>query len=217
MSVLVHQCYAVIETKILYGQYRPGEKLGMHRLRDELGVGLSPIREALSKLVSSGLIISEDNKGFRVARITQKNVRDLSHTYALVESLALQQAIRLGDEDWEANIAAKFYRLSKLEQSSEPITWKEWVPLNSAFHRALVEGCGSHTLLEIRDMLSNKLYLYFGRLFNMPNWVQVNHQEHKELADATLARDADKACRVLSKHILGSLDEQIEKLNLPSE
>ncbi len=217
MTTLVQKCQAIIESNILNGVYKPGEKLGMHRLRDELGIGLSPIREALSKLLSTGLIVAEDNKGFSVVRITQKEIRDLSHTYALIESLALQQAIKHGDDEWEANITAKFYRLSKLEQSKEKIAWEEWLPLNSAFHRALVEGCNSASLLEIRDLLAHKLQLYVSRLFDLPQWVEVNNQEHKDLADAVLARDADKACRILSHHFLGSLDEQLEKLDLPVE
>lgn len=56
MATLAQQCYTPIETKILNGEYKPGEKLGMQVRRVDLGIGLSPIREALSKMVSTGLV-----------------------------------------------------------------------------------------------------------------------------------------------------------------
>ncbi len=217
MSSLSQQCYEMIETKILSGEYGPGEKLGMERLKQDLGVGLSPIREALSKMVSSGLVVLDKNKGFSVVRLTQKSVRDLSLTYALIETIALEQAIKNGGEEWEANIAAKYYRLAKMELSDGPISWAEWLPLNTAFHKALVEGCGSPALMEIRDSLITRLQLYFRMLFALPDWVEVNHQEHKDLADAVMARDFENTSRIMKQHILSSLDDTIHKLNLPEE
>jgi DNA-binding GntR family transcriptional regulator len=106
---------------------------------------------------------------------------------------------------------------SLLVFTSEHVSWAEWLPVNAAFHRALVEGCGSDALLELRDVLVNRMHLHFRMMYNMPGWAEVNHQEHKELFDAVMARDADRAVLLLKQHILGSLDEQLAKLNLPKE
>jgi GntR family transcriptional regulator, carbon starvation induced regulator len=109
MATLAQECYTLIETKILNGEYKPGTKLGMQMLRDDLGMGLSPIREALSTMVSTGLVHADGNKGFRVVRVTAKMTRDLSETYARLEELALRLAIEKGDDQWEAKIAASFH------------------------------------------------------------------------------------------------------------
>jgi GntR family carbon starvation induced transcriptional regulator len=217
MATLAQECYALIETRILNGEYRPGEKLGMQRLRDDLGIGLSPIREALSKMISSGLVQADGNKGFSVVRVTEKLTRDLSETYARIEELALRLAIEKGDANWEAKIAGQFHLLSKLEQSAEPISWSDWLPVNAAFHRAIVEGCNSDALLELRDSLVNRMHLHFRMMYNMPGWAEVNHLEHKAIYDAVMARDADSAVSLLHNHILGSLDEQLLQLNLPKD
>jgi GntR family transcriptional regulator, carbon starvation induced regulator len=217
MATLAQECYGIIEAKILNGDYGPGEKLGMHRLREDLGIGLSPIREALSKMVTSGLIVSDDNKGFSVVRITKRKSRDLSHTYANIESMALRLAIENGGNEWEANIAAAFHLLSKLERSTDAVTWAEWLPVNSAFHRALVVGCGSESLMELRDLLVNRMHMHFRMMYNQEGWGEINHKEHQELFDAAIARDADRAVAILNQHILGALDEQLDKLNLPED
>lgn len=202
---------------VLDGTYPPGSKLRMHQLRDDLGAGLSPIREALFQLSATGLIEFEDNKGFRVANVTRKDVQDLHVTYATIESLALQQAIKKGDSEWEANIAGKLYLLNKIEKSKNPITWDKWYPANQAFHRALVEGCDSKSLLELRDGLVLRLERYWRRSFNRSGALAIAADDHTELAKYALERDAASACKILSKHILGSLDEFIQSLELSEE
>lgn len=217
MTTLGNQCYTEIEHKILSGEYAAGEKLGMHRLRGDLRVGLSPIREALSRLVNTGLVEVKDNKGFNVTRITQQDVRDLYHTYASIESLALQQAIAEGDANWEANIAAKQHLLSLKENSPEPIPWEDWYLYNEDFHKALVEGCNSPSLMAIRDYLVLRLSRYWRYSFNLVGRLEKAHDEHMELAKATLARDSKRACRAMKKHILGSLEELLNILPLPQK
>ena len=77
MTTLGKHCYTEIEHKIIAGAYHAGEKLGMHRLQVDLQVGLSPIREALSRLVTTGLVEIIENKCFNVSRETLSDVSNL--------------------------------------------------------------------------------------------------------------------------------------------
>lgn len=60
---------------ILNGQLQPGEKINLDRMREDFDVSVSPIREAVSRLVADGLVEFEDQRGFRVAPISLENLR----------------------------------------------------------------------------------------------------------------------------------------------
>ncbi|MFX5785409.1 GntR family transcriptional regulator, partial [Acinetobacter baumannii] len=79
---------------------------------DRYGIGATAIREALSRLVSDGLVESEDQRGFAVASISREDLIDLTNTRMDVEGLALRRSIERGDVEWEVNIVSSFHRLS---------------------------------------------------------------------------------------------------------
>ena len=76
-STLAQQCYVQLQDEIIAGTLKPGEKLKVEPIKQRFGIGQSPVREALSRLAARGLVEVEDNKGFRVAMISQADIRDI--------------------------------------------------------------------------------------------------------------------------------------------
>ena len=74
------------------------------------------MREALTRLLGEALVTSEGQRGFRVAPASLEDFHDLTEVRQLVETEALRQSIARGDEAWESQIVAAFYRLSKVEE-----------------------------------------------------------------------------------------------------
>src|SRR5438445_8464393 len=105
-QTLSQQCYEQLKLDIIDGTLKPGEKLKTATIKERFEIGQSPIREALSRLVASGLVETQDNKGFRVTKLSEKNIRDIYETFAHIENLALSQAIERGDDSWEDSIVA---------------------------------------------------------------------------------------------------------------
>src|SRR5258706_10904438 len=95
-----NQCYDEIQDHIINGTFEPGKKLKVEELKQQLDSGASPIREALSRLVTSGLVKAHDNKGFYVAEMSENDIRDLYQTFLQIELLALTHAIKNGDDTW---------------------------------------------------------------------------------------------------------------------
>ena len=212
-STLAQTCYEQLQNDIITGILRPGEKLKVMHLKDRLQAGQSPVREALSRLAASGLVETEDNKGFRVAMVSEADVRDTYATFTHIENLALQEAIKNGDDTWKAGIIAALYKLSLIEHQKKPVSYKEWVERNYEFHVALISGCGSPKLLQIR----HDLYLQFDRYCRIAFTVSkdelsVNNEEHQKLADVVLARDAPGARKLMTYHINGALEDVIAML-----
>lgn len=207
------QCYEHIQEMIINGTLAPGQKLKVEELKSQFGVGQSPIREALSRLVTSGLVEMHDNKGFRVARVSEADVRDTYRTFLQIELLALMQAIEFGDDAWEAGIVAALHQLALIENKKGPVAYADWLKRNYAFHVSLITGCNSPLLLELRAMVYRRFERYCYIAFTiLPSELELNHKEHKQLAQSVLQRDAQKAQELMEHHILGALEDVVKML-----
>lgn len=211
-STLAQQCYEQLQNEIIKGTLKPGEKLKVMPIKERFGIGQSPVREALSRLAAFGLVDIEDNKGFRVSTISEADIRDTYKTFNQIENMALALAIEYGDASWEASIVAELHKLALLENNNKPISYAQWAEQNYNFHVALIAGCNSPTLLEIR----RNLYMKFDRYCRMSyqftqHELSINHQEHKKLAEAILKRDVQSAQALMTHHINEPMENVIQK------
>lgn len=209
-SSLSQKCFKQLQDDIVYGVLAPGEKLKIEPLAARLGTGATPVREALSGLAVAGLVVAEENKGFRVAEISEADMRDTYEIFNAVECMALELSMQRGDSNWQAGVVAELYKIGLLEKSYQPEMYDAWVAQNYNFHVALIAGCNSPTLLEIRK----NLYIKFDRYCRMADSlsnepVVFNHAEHEALAQAVLAKDVTRAKALLTAHNMGSFDESL--------
>ena len=80
--------FNTLRQAILRGELAPGERLMEIQLADKLGVSRTPIREAIRKLELEGLVVMIPRKGAEVARITEKDMRDVLEVRGTLEELA---------------------------------------------------------------------------------------------------------------------------------
>lgn len=188
---------------------RPGSKLRSNELREKYEVGISPLREALSRLAGEGLVISEDQRGFRAAPISIADFEDITGIRCDIECGALRDSIRLGDDDWESNIVRAFHHLALIKRVSgeaDDGISGEWESRHRAFHRALLAGCGSERRLSMIDSLVNQSDRYRHVALAYSDMPRDDEREHKAILDAVLARDVEKAERLLIRHLTKTVD-----------
>lgn len=204
---LASSCFMQIRQLILTGELLPGERIKGEYLKSRLQVGLSPIREALSRLVTTGLVEVVDNAGFRVASLSQEKIVDSFQSIAKLEALLLREAIESGDENWEAQIMASLYRLSKIEANNLKISHSLWSTRNDEFHEALIAGCRLYGLKQMRQTFLTFKEWCYGLAYPGLNeeLVMVSHQEHAQIAELAITRKADAACTMIYKHTLHNL------------
>src|SRR5271166_5471253 len=138
---LIETAYASLRGEILSGALEPGAKLRTEELRARYDVSGSTIREALTRLLGEALVTAEGQRGFRVAPASIDDFRDLTEVRKLIETEALRQSIVAGDENWESQVVAAFYRLSKVEErlAENPLgAMGEFEERNREFHQALI-------------------------------------------------------------------------------
>lgn len=212
-QTLTQFCYEQLQEEIINGELKPGEKLKILQLKQKLGVGHTPIREALSRLASSGLVDIIENKGFRVATINEEDIMDIHRTFAQIEILALKQAMELGDEAWEAQIVSTLHSLTTIETREGTVDYQTWSERNNAFHEALIAGCHSPCLIKIRNDLQLRFDRYCRfRFYASHAPLAVNNKEHQRLAQAVLKREVGQASEIMQKHICGLLEETTKLL-----
>ncbi|VVC77222.1 hypothetical protein AQUSIP_25490 [Aquicella siphonis] len=191
-----------IRNDILSGALAPGEKLQMDILKERYGIGYSPLREALSRLASLGLVHSEEQCGFEVASQSLEELHDLYQIRAYIDTIALELSIQKGDERWEADIVSSWYCFSRLLDPAQKskIETHDWERLQRNFLYSLIKGCGSPWLLKIHMMLYDQAQRYRAICINHhakdKKMLQNYRLECQRLVDAVLARDTVKAIRI---------------------
>ena len=194
-----------LTSDIIKGKYLPREKLRIETLAELYQIGKSSIREALSQLIDKDLVNWDNQKGFFVSDISIDDLADIYQAIAKIEMLCVEMAIKKGDDYWEANVLATSHRLTRSDASSQ-IDADEWQSRHLAFHGALVSGCMSPRLFQIRHTLYEKSTryrnLWLKEIVTKTNRDDVNQKEHAELTDLALNRDIEGATRLIEKHIL---------------
>lgn len=201
---LTAEAYASIRAEILACRLAPGRKLVIADLCQEFEFSLGAVREALARLTSEGLVVSEPRKGFRVAPITEAELRDITRVRATIESLCLENAIRNGDLRWETAIVATQFELSKLslQDPADPARVSEsWAEAHKRFHEALVAACDSPWLLRLRELLFVQSERYRRVSVPLDRAKRDLVSEHRRIADATVSRDTEKATAAIRDHL----------------
>jgi DNA-binding GntR family transcriptional regulator len=188
----------------------------MEDLRERYGMSISPLREALMRLEAEGLVELEQNKGFRVSKVSRENLLDLMRTRIEIESIALRWSLERGGVEWEANLLSAFHRLSrqsKIDPTNPAAISVAWSKEHADFHTALVSACAAPTLLSIRSRLFEQADRYVALSIVSNGPLRDDVTEHKQLMRAALNRELEKTLELNRVHITRTLDKVMASLS----
>ena len=194
---------AVLRRDILNGQLAPAAKLVIADLAAGYAIGATPLREALSRLVSEGLVRATGQKGFRVADVSRDDLADIIRMRSVIESEALRLSMQNGSDEWEAGIVASLHRLKRFAARGPEVFRSEidaFETVHKAFHTALISACGSRRMLEQHSALYDQTYRYRHRMLENVPKLDDFCAEHEQLAALTLSRNVAEGCRRLCAH-----------------
>ncbi|WP_430884527.1 GntR family transcriptional regulator [Fusibacter sp. JL216-2] len=198
-----------IREDILNGMYNPGEKIVEAKLADELGVSRTPVREALKQLELDGLVENIPNRGVIVKGVTAQDIKDIYTIREAIEGIAAKWSVeRMSQEELDS--------LKEIYELMEFYTFKKDVDkifeLNTRFHELIYNATKSRFLEHVlRDF---QLFIKTTRYESLKSEGRMDHtlREHKEILDAFIDRDEEKAVKKIIEHISHS-KENFEKLN----
>ncbi|MBJ7451193.1 MAG: GntR family transcriptional regulator [Blastococcus sp.] len=202
---LVHR---QLKEEIELGELAPGTPLSELSLAERTGASRTPIREALRRLASEGLVDLVPRQGARVSRVSLQSVRDLFDFRALLEPAAMRQATEAAAADAAlrrsfAAMRTEFTRVVRRAPSQSRS--RAFYELADRFDWAIIGATRNEhlrrTIAELRP--------HTARLRNLshvdPARVEVSVAEHLRMCDALLAGDADGAAAAISEHLAESL------------
>lgn len=202
-ETLASAVYDRLLEDILNGNLQPGLKLRLQDMKQQYDVGNSPLREALNRLSENGMVVREENKGFRVAPASEEELKELIRTRCWLEEIALRESIRNGDDHWEEQVVLAFHRLSRISSNNKHDTsynTRQWEQQHREYHLALLSACGSSILLGYCAQLHEKTLRYRNLAAVMEYRERHELEEHKEIQEAVLNRDADLAIKLMKAH-----------------
>jgi len=213
ISTQASSVYDRLQADILTGDLKPGVKLRLKDLIEKYDTGNSPLREALNRLSANGMVVREENRGFRVSPARAEELLEITKTRCWFEEIGLRESIALGDTEWEERIVLAFHWLTRAARSNDQgvaTTSTEWENHHREFHLALISACGSSILMDFCSELSQRSFRYR----NLAEVVEYRDrhelEEHRELQQAALNRDADLAVELLKKHYKVTSDILVE-------
>lgn len=189
--------YNTLRDLILTGELAPGEKLKIDRLRDVLGTGASPIREALSLLVSDQLVVRREQRGFYAAETSQENFQEILKLRCSLESMALRQCFESPSDAWIEELVIAHHRLTRLQEQRADTFEQQ----HKTFHMTLIGNCNAPLLLRFCSQLYdlNIRYRYLAARSSDYKGRKVD-DEHRKILDAVIAGDIDTADKLLVSH-----------------
>jgi DNA-binding GntR family transcriptional regulator len=194
------QIYEAIQESIVNNSYKPGEELQIDRLAEEFGVSTTPIREALIRLESSGLVHLIPNKGARVTAFREEDIRDTWEIRKLLEPYAagLTAALDVNFEIQELNTA--FETLEKGTQDGNL-----YIQSDIRLHELLYTHLSNELLKEtLHNILQRSMRMrYFAEDVSKMHdqVVQEVISEHKQILQALTARDRERTIEAVRRHI----------------
>lgn len=208
---IADRAYDRMRADIVFGRLVPGARLRLDRLAADYGTSVSTLREILSRLSSEGLVIAEGQRGFRVAPVSPAGFQDVAAMRLLLETYAIPMAFAAGDLEWESRVVAAHHKLAFMERrmmAHEREGTELWKRYDREFHQALIEACGSQTLLDLYGGVFDQYLRY--QMVAVVFRGEIAAEEHRILLDCALTRDAERACAVLTRHVDGCVAHTLE-------
>nr|WP_284276860.1 FCD domain-containing protein [Sphingobium jiangsuense] len=168
------------------------------------------LREVLNRLSAEGFVQQIDQKGFRVPKFSQKKLKDMIRSRCLLNEIIFREAIENATDSTDEAVIVAHFRLSrtpKMLDGSESTLNPEIEVAHRHFHQALIAACGSRWLTDFNDRLFDLTTRY--RALVAPRHSKIE-EEHRQIMEAVLDRDVERAVTLSNAHITKILDLALE-------
>lgn len=193
---------ARLRTMISDGALRPGAKLSEQSVAGELGVSRNTLRESFTTLVGEGLVDRIPHRGVFVMDPGAEDVRDLYAARGILET----GAVLWGELD-EALLARLQDTVSEALAARESADVALMGDANQRFHRELVTGCGSASLLTEMDRILARMRLVFHLMTEDPQFHARYALRNAEVLDALRTGERERAASLLQDSLAAARDE----------
>ena len=206
------QVYHLLRDRILRGEIAGGSRLIQGPLSEEIGTSRIPVRDALKRLESDGLVKCDETGRYSVVQFSTEDAEEVYAIRRRLEPFAVELAARAMTSEAMGEIKSLFNELNKAARRRR---LEKYIEINTSFHMAIYEASGMVRLVRIiRGLYSGVPSLtpivLEGRIVR-------SQEEHAEIVDRLAARDGAGAARAMDRHIENALAELQKSKRVTSE
>lgn len=194
--------YEMIRDAILDGTYAPGAPLVELVLAEQCGVSRTPIREALTRLEQDGLV-ERGGRGLIVRQRTPDEIMDIYELRLVLETAVVRAAA-------QRHTKLDGVRIVNALRATESAGPEAMVETTDQFHRAVWQASHNEALIRVLEQVRMQLARYPGTTLAFPGRWEAALAEHREIADAIFAGDAEKGGEAARLHFQHAGDIRIK-------
>lgn len=200
--------YAALLAALRQGTFGPGDRLREEDVAERLSLSRTPVREALRRLESDGIVEHRPRLGAVVRSLSHTEVVELYEMRTVLERTAAELAAKHGT-------APEFDALEDLNDRIEAQreTPSQGAALNQDFHRGLYLAARNRFLVEAARALNNALLLLGPSTYTEPERIDVVVGQHRDIVTALRAGDAVAAGAAAEVHLQTSLRHRLRTLS----
>ncbi len=217
---LKEEIFDALHRQIIAGKYAPGDWLRQEEIAGQMGVSMTPVREALDLLVAKGLAERVPYRGVRVREMSAKDIVEAYSLRLILEALIAREAAVNITAEQISNLEKIMAEMDRYVELSEMPQERQ---LSREFHDAIAEASGNDLLVKLYGIVSNAFpdWLLYEALFRKPELLSGSviqtHDEHTAMLNALKKHDADLAAQASVLHIMESGKWLENYLNVPAK
>jgi len=197
-ELLNQKAYRVLKRAIIRGELTPNSKLILSEIAKSLGISNTPVREAINKLASDGLVKIIPNKGIVVKEINIDDFQEILQVRAFLDGLiAKLSAEKITDKEI-GNMMEIIVKMEDCVKEDDRLTYND---LDVKFHDFLLTIAGNNALKEIYNNLIVHGHRFRLRSLKIPDRMGKSLKEHLKIALRVKERNPDEANRASQEHI----------------
>jgi len=188
---------------ILSGTLEPGRKLRVIELKQQYGIGASPLREALLLVTALGYATGESHRGYRVAAVSRQDLADITMAREVIELGMLGACMAAPNDEWAIGIVTAMERFRRAVQAAGNAFHASEVvaATHKALHAACVAHCGSPRLVAMQALLFDQARRYRDLMLQGLQSAEDFISVHEQLVNVILSGDAVGAAEALRRHL----------------
>ncbi len=205
-----NKAYAALRNVIVTsGVYRSRAdiRLDERQLAQDFGISRTPVREAMAQLEREGFVRSVPRRGIYVVRKTKREVIEMIHAWAALESMA---ARLITQQASDADIAGLRRMFATFEDDKLHAKLDEYSKVNIDFHQTIIRLSGNAVLINLAENLFTHMHMIRRQTIGEEDRADRSIRDHMNIIQALEARDTERAESLVRQHALG-LAEHVAK------
>ena len=198
---LYEEVAELLRQRIFRRELEPGSWIDETRLAEEYGISRTPLREALKVLATEGLVTMKMRRGAYVTEVSEQDMAEVYHLLALLESDAVGVVAQSASEAQLRELQALHQELAGAVADRD-----RFFAVNERFHTRVLEIAGNKWRNQMVADLRKVMKLNRQQSLLKSGRIEESLQEHAQVLDALLARDAPAASQRMQAHFRNGLE-----------